>query len=97
MKLNKKAFRTWLKSRPQCDIVGESGNPWACPLATFLFDTTGNASLVSAKMYSDSKWNETPLPQWAQAFISTIDCADDYFVVTRERALQVLDDWKYKV
>lgn len=82
--LTMKAFATWLLSKPDNEIVGQSCSNCACPIANFLAQAAGverRVYSVTHIRYHRIRENDTSrrrdkshlLPVWARIFIQRID------------------------
>lgn len=86
-------FVRWLYSKRDDEVVGYAGDPYHCPIATYLRETDPTREFaVRATKYwqSWSVQSERRLPRWAALFVFTVDSARPRSALTAARARQVL-------
>ncbi len=76
--IDRGAFRRWLRSKAEDEIVGHICRAGDCPLARFMTETTGLQFSFGARLYSWSRSTDSYFaPDWAVAFIRTVDHSAD--------------------
>lgn len=83
-KLDKEAFRNWLRRQPYYDVAGNFSDPHQCPLARFLSaEFEQPFAYVSARTFGIGLRNREshpePTPVWAQKFLCHIQNYCDQF------------------
>lgn len=88
MPLTKAAFREWLESKAPDATVGKRAQFDGCPIAQFLWESTGEGwNVRCAEIESARQW--WPLPVWAIRMIDILDAAPDADI-SAQQALQAL-------
>lgn len=89
--LRRARFRSWLVAHSS-SIVGFTSSDTDCPLACWLYDTTGVRYLFELDRYTRAGSPFVkPLPAWCRAFIRSLDFTCPLTSVTGEQALAFLD------
>ena len=75
MKILKKDFKAWLKSKDDGDRVGTSSTTTSCPIAHYARETFDlKRSQVDISMFFIELGGDTrETPQWAAKFIASVD------------------------
>lgn len=94
MRLDRRKFAAWLKTKRPEEIVGENRDCHACPIANFYSATSGGCEIVIFERagygyFIDRGDGGRPAPAWASSFISDID-GDDNGRITAGRAIEIL-------
>lgn len=99
MKLDRKKFETWLRSKPADQIVGQRRDGCGCPLASFHAEASGGWEVT---IFSDDNGlgyvinrgnGNRRLPEWADAFAFLVDRNDgDSHKISAGRALEILKE-----
>ncbi len=96
MRLTRKGFVAWLRSKGSSDMVGMSVTYSSCPLATYLEFVTGEQCGVVSDIWERHLHSGTgPIssknPAWASAFIKALDTGPSHDVTARH-ALKLLGE-----
>lgn len=94
MRLILSKFKSWLKSKPPTEIVGENRDCHACPIALFYEEASGGCEVVifddGNDYVIDRGYSKNPPPYWAQRFIFLVDGDTDH-KISAGRSLEVLE------
>src|SRR6185437_1760235 len=95
MRLHKRQFENWLKTKPPTEIVGHHRNCHTCPIGNFYYEASGGCEVA---IFSDDRpggyvidrgYIRTRAPAWAEDFMFTVD-GDANGQISAGRALEVL-------
>ena len=90
MRLTKKGFCEWLKSKDPAEVVGRPRIQEACPIATYLNETTGEIDWhVDGDHYANLR-HKRKMPPWASDFVLHIDGFKHR--VSASKALKILGE-----
>jgi hypothetical protein len=79
-------FLRWLKRSRQTNFSRASCTK--CALARYL----GAGGNVGWREYRSDKIRERPLPTWAQTFVERFTCSGGGTIVSRKRAIQIMQE-----
>jgi hypothetical protein len=98
---DKEEFKKWLKEKPDRSPVGWSGMERSCPLAQWM-NSLGFYAEIGSETKALIKDASTPMfepvaklvnmPLWASRFIKSIDHWTRTAPISKERALQALEN-----
>jgi hypothetical protein len=89
------SFRWWLEDQPEGQSVGSVQNCYACSIANYLHDKTGDRwSVNERRALNLEQIRETSLPKWGHDFIYALSSDEvaysSYPSITREEAMGAL-------
>lgn len=77
MKLSKREFREWLKTKPADAVVGLPCRCDKCPIATYLVETIDAPVRITERTFrvyiGMCVWEEFEMPVWARRFVRRVD------------------------
>lgn len=95
MRLRRKKFIAWLKTKKPDEVVGIAQDNCGCPLANFYHDASGGCDVSIFQngygTYSiDRGYVKRPLPRWAHNFAFEVD-TDANGDISAARALEIME------
>lgn len=94
MRLNRKKFYAWLKSKKPTDVVGESRSCHGCPIAMFYYEATKGHEVVISEngmgYRMDRGTGGRPVPWWTSRFMLGVD-GSGLDKITAAKALEILE------
>jgi hypothetical protein len=78
--LDQTKFKQWLEGKDELDVVGESCNMFACPIAVYLEQQTGVFQVcvgdnhkIEIRTEAVSRWEHIDTPVWLRPFVLLVD------------------------
>lgn len=95
MRLDRRKFLAWLKTKRPDEAIGNRQDCHSCPLANFYYDASQGCEVVIADngldgcYYIDRGYDNRRLPRWAGRFVRGVD-NETGSVITARRAIEIM-------